>query len=56
MPVAYNFTEEDTTDVEDKELIVNAGKVVENYETSKHFIQNKKLNIYLISFSCSSQR
>lgn len=35
MPVAYNFTEEDTVDTEDKELIVNAGKVIENFETSK---------------------
>lgn len=36
VPVAYNFTEEDVTDTEDKELIVNAGKVIEDFDTSKY--------------------
>lgn len=36
VPVAYNFTEEDATEAEDKELVVSAGKVTESFETSKN--------------------
>lgn len=35
MPVALNITEDDTSDTEVNELVVDAGKVMDNFETSK---------------------